>query len=419
MHFVPLPALLQLLLSLGLGLIIGSERGWQERTGESGSRVAGIRTFALIAVVGCVAGLLANTLGAWLVAVSGGGLAMLLSVAYWLDAKGEHDYGLTTQVSALLTWSLGVAVTQGLATEAVATAVIAAVVLHLKERMHQWLMQLSSDDFRAILQLLVVALVLLPIVPNRQLGPWGALNPYTLWWMVVLIACLSLIGYFSLRLIGPDKGVLVTSLFGGLASSTATTLSLSRLGQRFQRPQLLAAGIVTACAIMFIRMLVVVALVNENLLPALWLPLGAMFLVSMAVALALWHQSRGHVGQTGVEKPAPFQLWPALKFGLLLAAIMLLSSAISHWFGEQKLWLVAVAAGLADVDAITLSLAKMASDDISTTTASFNIVLAALANTLVKTGLALYAGGWNLGRYVLLGLGSAMGVAVLLMLIGL
>lgn len=415
MHFVPLSPLLQLLLALGLGLIVGSERGWRERDGASGSRVAGIRTFALVSLLGCLSGLLSEGLGVWIVAVMGLAVAILLAVAHWLDINNERDYGLTTVVAALVTWCLGLAVTQGLQTEAVAAAVVTAVVLHLKERMHQWLSRLSADEFRAILQLLVVSLVLLPILPNERLGPWGALNPYNIWWMVVLIASLSLAGYFALKLIGTDRGILVTSIFGGLASSTATTLSLARLNRGLNRPRLLAAGIVMACTIMFPRMLVIVAVVNRELLPALWLPIGAMFLVSAVVAILLWRRSSA-VSQ-GAASPQPFQLWPAVQFGLLIAGILLLSNAITHWFGEDKLWLVAVAAGLADVDAITLSLARMAHGAISGDTAVFGIVLAGITNTLVKGGLALYAGGVVLGRYVWLGLGGAVAVAVCILML--
>ncbi|EKE67747.1 MgtC/SapB family protein [Gallaecimonas xiamenensis] len=413
MNFVPFSPLLQLLLALGLGLIVGSERGWREREGQSGSRIAGIRTFALISLAGCLSGLLVDNLGPWVVAVSGLGVAMQLAVAHWLDTRADHDYGLTTVVAALVTWILGLAVTQGLETEAVAAAVVTAVVLHLKERMHQWLTLLNADEFRAILQILVVSLVLLPILPNEKMGPWGALNPYAIWWMVVLIAGLSLGGYFALRLIGPDKGIMVTSLFGGLASSTATTLSLARLNAAFNRPRLLAAGILVACAIMYPRMLVVVAVVNPALLPQLWLPLGAMGLASGLLALTLWR--RGSSVSQGELGAKPFQLWPAVQFGLMIAGILLLSNAITHWFGEEGLWLVALAAGLADVDAITLSLSRMALGSIQGQTAVNGIVLAALSNTAVKGCLALYAGGLALGRYVWLGLGSALLVGALLL----
>ncbi|WKE65151.1 MgtC/SapB family protein [Gallaecimonas kandeliae] len=395
---------MQILLALGLGLIIGSERGWQERDGPEGSRVAGIRTFSLLSLTGCLAGLLANSLGPWIVAVSGLGVAGLLAMAHWLENRLRNDQGLTTVVAGLVTWALGVMVTQDLILEAVSSAVITAVLLHLKAPMHRWLTRIDDEEIKAVLQMLVVGLVVLPILPDKGLGPWQAVNPQAIGWLVVLIAAISLLGYFSLRLIGPDKGVMLTSIFGGLASSTAVTLSLSKLNRDLPLPRLLAAGILMACGIMYPRILVVAALVNPALLAPLWLPMMVMFAVCIAMSLLLWRRGSGVRNEK--LAPQPFQLWPAVKFGLYIAGIMLLSAAITHWFGEQRLWLVAVAAGLADVDAITVSLSRMALDSIQADTAVQGIVLAAVTNTVVKGMLALYIGGLALGRLVWLGLGA-------------
>ncbi|MBR9830024.1 MAG: MgtC/SapB family protein [Oceanospirillales bacterium] len=406
--------LLRLLVALALGLLIGLQRGWHERHAPAGGRIAGIRTFGLLAVSGALSAALLPALGPGIVIVTAAGITLLLGLAHWLDSREDHDVGMTTVVAGLITYLLGVLAMMGDLSLAVASAVMVTIILHFKQTLHHALEHLSDAEIRGILQLALISVVLLPVLPNQSYGPWGALNPYEIWLLVVLIAGISLTAYFAMRLTGPGKGVLITSLLGGIASSTALTLSLARMHAQIPVPRLLASGILLATAIMYPRILLEVAVVNPQLLPTLWPSMLAMMLGCAAASLWCWRRKEpfGSIN-TATLATEPFKLWPALQFGALLVVIMLVAHGIRAHMGEQGLWLVAIVAGLTDVDAITLTLARMARDSISTETAVTGITLAAITNTLVKGGLAFFAGHWTLCRPLWPGLALAILLALL------
>lgn len=406
--------LLRVLVALALGMLIGLQRGWHERNIRAGGRIAGIRTFGLLCLSGALSAVLLPVLGPGISIAIGVGITLLLGLAHWLDAGEDHDYGMTTVIAGIATYLIGIITLAGDLNLAVASAVMITVVLHFKQTLHHALEHLSDSEIRGILQLALISAVLLPVLPNQSFGPWGALNPYEIWLLVVLIAGISLAAYFAMRLTGPGKGILITSLLGGLASSTALTLSLARMNARLPLPRLLSCGILLAAAIMYPRILLEVAVVNPGLLPALWPPMLAMTLGCAATAFWLWHHKEpfGNI-DAGRVTTQPFQLLPALKFGALLVVIMLVAHGIQAHMGEQGLWLVAILAGLTDVDAITLTLARMAQNGITADTAVTGITLAAITNTLVKGGLALFAGHWTLCRPLWPGLALATLLALL------
>ncbi|MBP0047892.1 MgtC/SapB family protein [Marinobacterium sp. AK62] len=410
--------LLLVLVALALGMLIGLQRGWHERNTRAGGRIAGIRTFGLLSMAGAMAALLAEPLGPGITIGIGIAAALLLGLAHWLDSGEDHDFGITTVVAGIVTYLLGAMTILTDLTLPVAIAVLTTIVLHFKQTLHHALEHLSDREIRGILQLALISAVLLPVLPNQNYGPWGALNPYEIWLLVVLIAGISLAAYFAMRLTGPDKGVIITSLLGGVASSTALTLSLARMNARLPLPRLLACGILLAATIMYPRILLEVAVVNPSLLGALWAPMTAMGLGCALMATWLWRTREpfGNV-DTSHLSAEPFQLMPALQFGLLLAVIMLLSHGIKAYMGEQGLWLVSIVAGLTDVDAITLTLARMAHDTISQETAVTGITLAAITNTLVKGGLALFAGHWTLCKRLWPGLILAVLLAMITLML--
>ncbi|MGB2129889.1 MAG: MgtC/SapB family protein [Marinobacterium sp.] len=410
--------LLLLLVALALGMLIGLQRGWHERNTRAGGRIAGIRTFGLLSLSGAMAALLAEPLGPGITIGIGVAAALLLGLAHWLDSGEDHDFGMTTVVAGIVTYLLGAMTILTDLSLPVAVAVLTTIVLHFKQTLHHALEHLSDREIRGILQLALISAVMLPVLPNQAYGPWDALNPYEIWLLVVLIAGISLAAYFAMRLTGPDKGVIITSLLGGIASSTALTLSLARMNQRLPLPRLLACGILLAAAIMYPRILLEVAVVNPALLGSLWAPMLAMSLGCGAAAFWLWRRKEpfGSVDTSHLTNE-PFQLLPALQFGLLLAAIMLIAHGIKDNMGEQGLWLVSIVAGLTDVDAITLTLARMARDTISQETAITGITLAAITNTLVKGALAFFAGHWTLCRRLWPGLLLAVALALLTLLL--
>jgi uncharacterized membrane protein (DUF4010 family) len=406
--------LLPLLVALALGMLIGLQRGWHQRDTPAGGRIAGIRTFGLLALSGALAGVLTTPLGPGIAIAMGLAVTLLLGLAHWLDSNNDHDYGITTVVAGVVTYLTGLLTMLGDLSLAVAVAVITTIVLHFKQTLHQAMGHLSDSEMRGILQLSLISAVLLPVLPNQSYGPWGALNPYEIWLMVVLVAGISLAAYFAMRLTGPKKGVLITSVLGGLASSTALTLSLARMNARVPMPRLLSCGILLASAIMYPRILLEVAVINPELLPTLLPPMLAMTLGCVLGACLLWRKRESSTA-INTEKLAtqPFQIIPALKFGILLAGILLIAHGIEGHMGEQGLWLVSIVAGLTDVDAITLTLARMAQDSIGTDTAVTGITLAAITNTLIKGGLALFAGHASLCRPLWPGLLLAVVLALL------
>jgi uncharacterized membrane protein (DUF4010 family) len=388
--------------SLALGLLIGVERGWKEREQAEGRRVAGIRTFALIGLLGGVWGLLSIELGQVLLSVAFATLAAVLVVAYSVSQRLDADVGITGVIAGLLTFAFGAMATLGHVTLAAVGAGVTTILLGFKPVLHAWLQRIEQRELYAALKMLMISVVVLPLLPDQGYGPWDALNPYKIWWMVVLIAGISFVGYFAMKIIGERKGILATGLFGGLASSTAVTLNLARIGRHHNSMNnVLAAGTLIACATMFPRILIVTSIVNWPLAQTLFWPLFVMMVVTYGTAWLLWRRSRSHESGEADPLQNPFELRPALLFAALLSAILLLSRALAEHFGDTGIYLLAAASGIADVDAITLSLADMTGGDTLTTpAAAFAILIAACVNSLVKSGLSLGIGGRNLGLRV-------------------
>jgi len=406
-------------LALALGLLIGFERGWHERAEAEGSRVAGIRTFGLIGLLGGFWALLADELGPLLLGFGFLAFAAVLVAARLRAAGHTRDYGMTTVIAGLLTFALGAIALRGFMAEAAAGAVVTALLLGIKPILHGWLTRISYDELLAVLKLLVMSLVLLPVLPNRGYGPWQALNPYELWLMVVLIAGLSFVGYAAVRLAGARRGILLSSLAGGLVSSTAVTLTLSRLGRRSPaRRALIAGGIGFACTTMYPRTLLVATAIEPGMLQHLAAPLGAATLAGYATAFALWRQPQPQAQAAELELQNPFEFTMALKFGLLLAAVMLLARGLQLWLGDAGIFALAVVSGLADVDAINLSLSRMAADGLATTVAAGGVALAVVSNSLVKGGIAVAIGGQRLAAPVALALGSGLAAGLAGYLLG-
>ncbi len=401
--------LLLLATSLAIGLLIGTERGWQARQAGEGRRVAGLRTYGLFGLLGGGAGLLARILEPDLLGYLFVGFAITVTATYLVQRRGMGDIGMTSLVAALLTFILGAVATLGHAAEAAAAAVVTALLLGFKETLHGWLRRLEQRELHAALQLLLISVVVLPVLPDRGYGPWAALNPYEIWWMVVLIAAISFSGYFAMKIAGARKGILLTGLFAGLASSTAVTLHLSRLARgRPDMTGLTAAGILVACGTMFPRMLLVAGVVNPALLPALTPPLLSMAGLTYLAALWFWRQ-----GGAAPALPAtlrnPLELRVALVFGALLALVMLLGEALRATFGAAGLYGLAAVSGLADVDAMTLALSRMSQGDLALASAVAGIVIAGAANSVVKAVLAGLVGGRALALKVAPALALAAG----------
>lgn len=398
--------------AFAIGLLIGVERGWRNRDYAEGTRVAGVRTFALMAVLGAMWGLLAEELGTLLLGTSFIAFAALVITAHMFDVRRDLDYGITSAMAALITFTVGVMAARGHLLLASTVGITTAIMLSLKPLLHHWLQTLQERELSAAFKLLLISVVMLPLLPDQGYGPWLALNPREIWWLVVLIATISFAGYFAIKLAGARIGVTLTGLLGGMVSSTAVTLNFARLTRKHPPAgPLLISGIVMAAGTMFPRILLEVTVVNSALLPLLAAPLLFMTLTCYLSVPLLLRRDKNSDVEVNVPLSNPFELLPALKFAALLVAIMLFARGAESWLGDQGVYIVAAIAGTNDVDAITLTLARQSLNSLAPQVAASAILMAAMVNTLVKAGLALYLAGVA-ARPILMVFTAAIGAGV-------
>ncbi|WP_274880304.1 MgtC/SapB family protein [Vibrio harveyi] len=390
-----------LFVALLLGAIVGTQRGWVMRNSVEGSRVAGIRTFSLVGLLGGLVGILANLYTPLLLGFALIALVILACIAFVIQQRKSEDISITGVVSLVITFVLGSLAVSGEPVLAAAAAVITAVVLDNKRELHQALQRLQEYELDAALRLLLISIVLLPLLPNQAYGPWNALNPYEIWWMVVLIASISFVGYFAIKIGGAKRGILFTSVFAGLSSSTALTLQFSHLSrEQSSISPLLASGILLSCGTMFPRLLIVLSVINPQLVTLLWPIVMIMMIALYFPAWWIWRRSEvGKVEQSN-KQTNPLALQSALFFGVVLAVIMLLSHALSDLFGNAGVLILSALSGITDVDAISLALGRQSTQTLSVETAALGILIAASVNTVVKMGMVVAIGDKTLWRRV-------------------
>lgn len=375
-------------IALAVGLLIGLERGWQQRDWPEGHRVAGLRTFGLIGLLGGLSGLLAQRWGAVVLAVVLTAVTLLVLAGYIVTARMHNVMGLTTAMAAITTFLVGVLAAGGSPLLAAAVAVVTVGLLRLKRTLHSSIGKLTESELTSGIQLLLISIVVLPVLPDRGFGPFEALNPYKLWWAVVLLALLSFLGFVLMRWLGAQRGLTLTALLGGLVSSTATTATLARWSKEAPQWRPLAAGGATlACAAMFGRMAVLVGIAAPSLGATTVGTLGAMALTGAAFGAYLTTRERaGDLPDLSTQNP--LKLSAAFQFALFLAAVLLAGRFLADQFGDAGLLVTAAISGLVDVDAITLSVGRMVSDGVvGASAAGLAIFLAAAVNQLTKLGL--------------------------------
>jgi uncharacterized membrane protein (DUF4010 family) len=388
-------------IALAIGLLIGLERGWRARDRDEGMRVAGLRTYGMIGLLGGLSGMLAQQADSLLIGFVFLGLTSVLLLAYSKSVDKFEDFSITGIIASLITFTLGALTVFGHITLASASAVVITSLLGFKPLLHGWLKKLEQQELDATLKLLLISVVMLPILPDQGYGPWAAFNPYLIWWMVVLIAGISYLGYFAIRIVGNQHGPVLTGAFGGLVSSTAVTIDLSKLSTQYQNMEnVLAAGILTACATMFARTLLLTSVMNQALFRALLPALLVMTIFTYFVAFLLWHSARGMRTIEGVKLENPFQLGMALKFGAFLVVIMLLSNLLKVYFGDMGTYFLAATSGLADVDPITLSMSQMSKEGLEVSVAAKAILIAVSVNSAIKSIFSWVIGSWALALRV-------------------
>ena len=392
-------------IAIGLGLLVGLQREWDKHP------LAGIRTFTLITLLGAISALLARDFGGWIIAAALLGLAGLLITGNWMAENDQADApaGQTTETAALVMFCIGAMLVAGYTVPAVVLGGATAVLLHLKDRLEHLVGNLTEGDVRAIFQFVLLALVILPLLPNETYGPYDVLNPFKIWLMVVLIVGISLSAYVVYRIVGVRAGSVLGGILGGLISSTATTVSYARQ-TKGHRNALGTASlvIVIASTIVLIRVGIEVAAVARGLLPQLIPPFAAVFALMGAISVWLYYRM-DQSALKPTEHKNPSQLKPAIVFGVLYALVLLLVAFVRDYFGDTAIYAAALISGLTDVDALTLSVAELFNQErIEGGTAWRAILLATLSNLAFKAGAAGVLGGRELFRIV----GPAFGATI-------
>ncbi len=406
--------------ALLIGFLIGLQREYDyDVTAKPEERTfAGVRTFSIIALIGCGAAYLSDLAGSsWIYVAVFISMAAMIAVAYYIVGR-KGSVGMTTETAALLTLLIGALAYWEQMALAVALGVATTALLSFKLELHGLAERLTRQDVLATLKFAIITAVVLPVLPNEPVWdqpPFDVLVPYKIWLMVVLISGISFSGYILIKIVGSRRGIGLTGLLGGLVSSTAVTLSFaqrSRNNPTLGKP--FALAIMMAWTIMFGRVLVEVAVVHAPLLAQLWLPITVAGLLGLGYGVYLYFSPRAD-DEEDVEVSNPFELGPAITFGLLYGVILLATNAAQQFFGSTGIYLSSIVSGLADVDAITLTTAELSrTGTIEPAIATRAIVLAAVSNTSVKGAIVLSTGSAALRRAILPGFILTLAAAVVL-----
>jgi len=400
--------------ALGIGLLVGMER---ERRPDS---AAGLRTFALVSMLGCLFAMLGERAGGgpWMLAVGLLVIAGAMIAANFSTQQEEQYRGFTSEAAVVVTYGLGATVWYGYSTLAVMLAIATTVLLYFKAELKQISERTTPKDINSILQFGVLSMVILPILPNEDFGPYAAFNPRQVWWMVVLISGLALAGYLALRIIGARHGAAVLGIFGGLASSTATTMMFSRHASEHRHLVRMAAIVILIANVMvMIRLWLVAGVVAPQLAAKIATVFACGIVPGILMALYGWKilAEAGELPMPEVKNPT--ELKTAISFGLLYAGVLLASAWLQEIAGNSGVYIVALASGLTDADASVLSTLRMFNlEKIAGNEAVIAVTLALVANLIFKIGLVVSIGGSALARHALPGLlaiGAGMGIGLI------
>ncbi|MGD2047050.1 MAG: MgtC/SapB family protein [Gemmatimonadota bacterium] len=391
-------------IALGLGLLVGLQKERVE------SPMAGLRTFALISVMGAAAALVSQTAGSWVIVAGVVAVASLMVIGnVVLLSAGKHDPGQTTEAAVVLMFLIGALVVLGPREVAIVLGALTAMLLHLREELKDWVARLSDRDVRAFMQFIVVWLVVLPVLPDETFGPYDVLNPRQIWLMVVLIVGLNVAGYAAFRVMGARAGTLLAGILGGTISSTATTMSYARQSKTTESTARTAAIVVwIASGVVFVRIMLEIGAVAPSLVPVAAGPIGVMLAVFVVLAIAFWRSATAP-SDNPLEPGNPSELKPALIFGALYAIILFAIAAAEDLLGNVGLYATAFVSGLTDIDAITLSTSRLVNQEVIAASTGWRVILvAAMSNIAFKFGLAVSLGSPAMWKR----LGTLFGIAV-------
>jgi uncharacterized membrane protein (DUF4010 family) len=438
---LPLELFYKIIYALGIGVLMGLERSMVvpmksgnescKKTGDedpaemqssrSPDILLGVRTFAILSMGGFSAALIGEKFPAAATVIIAGLVACIIAMYWW---SCHEDPGITTEISAVMCCCLGM-LSYVHPHAAGVLALITTVILAMKPFVAKTIKQLKRVELTDTLKLLIIIMIILPLLPDRDLDPYGAFNPYTVTFLVILICGISFVGYFLTKFLGAAKGLGLTGILGGLTSSTAVTAAMAVEARKSPGlSHVCAFATVLANATMFGRVLVVVAILDRSLLGSLIWSIGAMMAIAFCAAFYLWSISKtiqisgNSTAAAGISLQNPFSLGPAIKFSIFFVAILFAAKIAKVYFGDKGLYLASLFSGLADVDAITLSIVQQTKTaQLAHEAGAIGITIAVVANSLVKSAIAVYSGGWRFGRQVGLILTGATAVGLCVSLV--
>jgi len=378
------------LIAIALGVLVGLEREFA-LSREKKESFGGIRTFTLVSILGALVGYLASIYSFWILVAGIVCFAVFAIVFYLTESQITKSLGATTEIASFTVFIIGMLCMSGQLRLAVISAIVVTLFLSLKGPLHTFVHKVSKEDIYSTLKFAIIAFVILPFLPNQVYGPYGVFNPYKIWLIVVLISGISFIGYIAMKTVGAKKGMGLTGFLGGFVSSTAVSMSMSNTSKKITKmvnPFVFA--MVIASSTMFFRVLVIIGILNKAILPKLLIPLIAMGVTGAIAALFVWtRKEKVSEKEKDVKISSPFTIKPALKFAVFFIIVLFIAKIGFQYLGSKGMYLTALLSGLADVDALTVSVAELTrTGGITASVGVFSVVIAVIVNTIVKAGIA-------------------------------
>jgi len=412
---MPDPVLLEmfqrLAMALGIGFLVGVERGWRHRDAPDGSRAAGLRAHAVFGLTGGIVGALLPMTGeagfAALVVVIGGAFVVFKV----RESQRDNDLSVTGTIAGLLVFALGIYSMWGDLRIAAATGVALVGLLAFKSALHDWLDKVTWKELRSALLILGATFIALPLLPDRTIDIWDAINPRELWLLTILVAGASFAGYIAVRVLGSDVGVLAGAAAGALVSSTVVTAELGRRVKSGETHAMVGgAAAAIAAAISVGRVIVLLVVTAMPVVPEAGPALVAAVLVFAGAAFAMRYFDReGDSADSAQKLTSPLALVSVFKFAAFLGAVIIIGRIISDAYGQAGLLPFAATAGLADVDAVTLAASSLVRGGLDPSIGAHAVMIAVFMNTLAKGVIAFFTGGW---RYASLYFAAALAATI-------
>lgn len=396
---------IRMLVTAGIGFVLGLEREYSQYS-EKVEIFAGLRTFMLVALLGFLTAFLGTVFSNWIFIVGFLSVVCIVAISYWVTSNQGNIDG-TTEFAIIFTFLLGGLVFTGNIDLSLAITVITVVLLSLKVTLRTMIGQLTQRELFAFVRFVVIALLILPFLPDEYFGPYEVINPREVGWVIVLTSGIGFFGYILMKFLGTDRGILLTSILGGLVSSTLVTFTFSKKSK--ETPELsknYAVGIFAAATIMVLRMFLLVYIFNKAVLIGLIIPLFIVLLTAFGIALFFYNSNFGKP-QT-IDKMVmgdPLNIKNAMFFGIFYTGILLLVSYANDTYGTRGIYISSAISALTDIDAIAISVSKLGGVTMDLLIAQNAILLAAMSNTIVKIGIAVFTGSQQLKKYVLIGYG--------------